>query len=159
MCVLYSKYQSRNRRQDYLINPLFCVCPDEINLVIWQFIHMNVTGFACQPFLFFLHTLPFKITIKCISGLLWTWELQSEIRECFHWAGAIFGLVLGIFLGGLEYACISPLKDILSIVVFISIKWSLFLVLYQWGWGSIKSSPPLQAWGSNPSSSASRQRL
>lgn len=112
---------------------------------------MNVTGFAYQHFLSFLHTLPFKITIKYISGLLWKWELQSDIHECFHWAGTVLGLVLWIFLGGLEYACMPICTKVYSQrCSFMSIRWSLCLVLHQWGWGvsnlPLPSEPGDQPW-------------
>lgn len=94
----------------------------------------------------FWQTLYFKITVTCISGLLWKWESQSDICECFHWARAIFGLVWcwGFSLWGLEHAYISPLKYILSIVIFISIKCSLFLIGHQWASGEYQVflSPP-----------------
>lgn len=52
MCLIYSQCQSWNRRQNYLINPLFCACPHEIHLLIWQFIHRLKTyecNWVCIP--------------------------------------------------------------------------------------------------------------
>lgn len=81
---------------------------------------------------------------------LWIFSLSKKDFWC--------GLTLGIFLRGLEPLCVSPLRYILSIVILISIKWSLFLMWHEWGLG-VPSLPLPPSLGSSPSSSASSQGL